>query len=128
MDTLKLWLRWSWRDLRARWLQVVAIALIIALGTGVYAGLGANQPWRKQSYDASYALLNMYDLRVKLGESFVSGSDLLSAVRGIPHKDWIRNAEVRLIASTLVDASTGGKTILVPGRIIGVDVAAAGRM
>ena len=34
-----LWLRWSWRDLRARWLQVVAIALIIALGTGVFAGL-----------------------------------------------------------------------------------------
>ena len=31
-------LRWSARDLRRRWLQVVAIALIIAVGTGVYAG------------------------------------------------------------------------------------------
>jgi putative ABC transport system permease protein len=126
MDTLKLWLRWSWRDLRARWLQVAAIALIIALGTGVYGGLGANAPWRKESYDDSYALLNMYDLRVKLGESFVSGNDLLGAVRGIPHRDWIRSAEVRLIASTLVDASTAGKTVLVPGRVIGVDVAGGG--
>ena len=34
-----LWLRWSWRYLRARWLQVFAIALVIALGTGSYAGL-----------------------------------------------------------------------------------------
>ncbi len=105
---------------------MIAIALIIALGTGVYAGLGANQPWRKQSYDASYALLNMYDLRVTLGENFVSGSDLLAAVDGIPHNDWIQNTDVRLIASTLVDASTGRKTILVPGRIVGVDVSRGG--
>lgn len=109
METLILWLRWSWRDLRAHWLQVAAIAFIIALGTGVYAGLGANAPWREQSYDASYALLHMYDLRVTFGESRVSGNDMLEAVRNIPHKDWIQDAEVRLIASTLVDASTGEK-------------------
>ena len=36
-----LWLRWSWRDLRARWLQVLAIAMVIALGTGSYAGLSS---------------------------------------------------------------------------------------
>ncbi len=126
METLTLWLRWSWRDLRAHWLQVAAIALIIALGTGVYAGLGANKPWRQQSYDASYALLNMYDLRVTLGESFVDGGELQRAIQTIPHKDWIKNTEVRLIASTLVDASTAGKTILVPGRLIGVDVSRGG--
>ena len=126
METLTLWLRWSWRDLRAHWLQVAAIALIIALGTGVYAGLGANKPWRQQSYDASYALLNMYDLRITLGESMVNGNDLLNAVRNIPHKGWIKNAEVRLISSTLVDASVDGKTILVPGRLIGVDVSHGG--
>ena len=28
-------LRWSARDLRRRWLQVAAIALVIAIGTGV---------------------------------------------------------------------------------------------
>ena len=30
MNKWLLWLRWSWRDLRQRWLQVLAIALIIA--------------------------------------------------------------------------------------------------
>jgi putative ABC transport system permease protein len=126
MEKMQLWLRWSWRDLRARWLQVAAIALIIALGTGVYAGLGANAPWRKLSYDKSYALLNMYDLRVKLGESMLDSAQLLAAVQAIPHQAWIQNAEVRLIAPTLVDASTADKTILVPGQIIGVDVADGG--
>lgn len=38
MSMRGLWLRWSWRDLRRRWLMVSAIALIIAIGTGVYAG------------------------------------------------------------------------------------------
>jgi putative ABC transport system permease protein len=122
MEQLELWLRWSWRDLRAHWLQVAAIALIIALGTGVYAGLGANASWRQHSYDDSYALLHMYDLRVKLGESYVDGNSLLGAIQNIPHKDWIQNAEVRLLASTLVDASSGEKTILVPGQIVGVQV------
>ena len=123
MEIMKLYLRWSWRDLRARWLQVAAIALIIALGTSVYAGMGANAPWRRMSYDSSYALLHMYDLRVKLGESAVDGSRLLAALQNVPHKDWIEAAEVRLIAPTLVDASNGDKTILVPGQIVGIDVA-----
>jgi putative ABC transport system permease protein len=126
MEIMKLWLRWSGRDLRARWLQVAAIALIIALGTGVYAGMGANAPWRRISYDGSYALLHMYDLRVKLGESSVDGSRLLGALQNIPHKDWIKNAEVRFLAPTLVDASYEGKTILVPGQIVGVDVTDGG--
>ncbi len=126
MEKIQLWLRWSWRDLRARWLQVAAIALIIALGTGVYAGLGANAPWRHQSYDSSYALLHMYDLRVKLGESAVDSVQLLDVIRTLPHNDWVQSAEVRLIAPTLVDASFGGKTILVPGQLIGVDVADGG--
>lgn len=126
MEKMQLWLRWSWRDLRAHWLQVAAIALIIALGTGVYAGLGANAPWRQKSYDSSYALLHMYNLRVKLGESAVDSAQLLDVIQNLPHKDWVQNAEVRLIAPTLVDASYGGKTILVPGQIVGVDVADGG--
>jgi len=126
MEIMKLYLRWSWRDLRARWLQVVAIALIIALGTGVFAGMGGNATWRRMSYDGSYALLNMYNLRVKLGESAVDGSRLLSAAQAIPHKDWIEAAEVRLLAPTLVEASKGEETILVPGQIVGIDVANGG--
>ena len=125
MEIIKLYLRWSWRDLRARWLQVAAIALIIALGTGVYAGMGGNATWRRMSYDDSYALLNMYDLRVKLGESAVDASRLLSAAQNITHKDWIEAAEVRLLAPTLVDVSDE-ETILVPGQIVGVDVTNSG--
>ena len=31
-QTARLWVRWSWRDLRRRWLLVTALALTIALG------------------------------------------------------------------------------------------------
>ena len=126
MEIMKLYLRWSGRDLRARWLQVVAISLIIALGIGVFAGMGGNATWRRMSYDGSYALLHMYDLRVKLGESAVDSSRLLSVAQAIPHKDWIEAAEVRLFAPTLVEVSKGEETILVPGQIVGIDVANGG--
>ena len=46
------WLRWSWRDLRSHWIAVTAIALVLAIGTGVYAGLGSTAEWRRQSNDA----------------------------------------------------------------------------
>jgi hypothetical protein len=39
MSSRVLWLRWSWRDLCARWAQVCALAAVIALGTGSYAAL-----------------------------------------------------------------------------------------
>jgi hypothetical protein len=41
MPRLGLWLRWSLRDLRGRWALVLAIGLVIAIGTGVNAGLGS---------------------------------------------------------------------------------------
>ena len=63
---LGIWLRWSWRDLRARWLQVAAIALIIAIGTGSYAGLTSMNVWREASNDASYELTNIFDVRARL--------------------------------------------------------------
>jgi hypothetical protein len=65
-DETGFWLRWAWRDLRQRWLQVLAIALIIALGTGMFAGLGGQETWRIASMDASYGALRMYDLRLSL--------------------------------------------------------------
>ncbi|NDJ77461.1 MAG: ABC transporter permease [Chloroflexi bacterium] len=123
----QLWLRWSWRDLRERWVQVTVIALIIALGTGVYAGLGSTTPWRTNSTDQSYALLNMHDLRVEFtAPGYVSQEMLLAAVDSIPHTDWIDQAEARLIAPKFVDASTGSQDILVRGRIVGVDVSDQG--
>lgn len=123
----RLYLRWTWRDLRARWLQVVAIAVIIALGTGVYAGLRSVNGWQRQSYDASYALLNMYDLRVRLTEgSYVDADELRAALDELPHADWITAAEPRLIMATLVEVNDRETPILVPGRIIGVDIAGGG--
>ena len=66
MSSRVLWLRWSWRDLRARWAQVCALAAVIALGTGSYAALLSTSAWRTQSNDASFALLHTHDLRVAL--------------------------------------------------------------
>ncbi len=115
-----LWLRWSWRDLRRRWLQVLAVALIIALGTGTYSGLISTSPWRRDSNDASYARLNMYDLRLSLTEgSYLNRDDLLQAVTGIEHADWITGVEPRLLLQTLVDVSTETQTIIIPGLLLG---------
>lgn len=120
-------IRWSARDLRRRWLQVVVIALIIAVGTGVYAGLGSTSRWRERSYDDSYALLHMHDLRVELNEgSRVPAGHLIDALEQMDHPAWIMDAEERLIAPTQLDASTQSAAVLVPGRVVGVDVSEGG--
>lgn len=117
-----MWLRWSWRDLRARWLQVAAIAFIIAIGTGIYAGLTSSSQWRRISYDESYAALNAHDLEVALATGTTAEADLLlSAIGTVP---GVRRAEPRLILPTQVDASIGEQTILVPGELVGVDIGA----
>src|SRR5512144_2302431 len=124
MQRLALWVRWSWRDLRARIVQVAAVAAVIALGTGVYAGLSSTSDWRRASYDASYAALHAHDLRVMLTQdTYVAGPRLHDALTSIPN---VARAETRLIISTQVDASVGGRTILVPGRLIGIDLSAHG--
>lgn len=120
-------LRWSLRDLRRRWLQVTAIALVIAIGTGVYAALGSTKAWRYQSNDASFERLAMYDLRVKAATGAdAPRGDMLAVLDHLADRSVVRTAEERLVVPTQVDASTGGKTILVPGRIVGVDVAGGG--
>ena len=120
----KFWLRWAWRDLRSRWLQVAAIALIIALGTGIFAGLGGQETWRIASMDLNYQRLHLHDLRVSLTTgSFVDQDEVLAALDGI---DGIARVEPRLVMDTLVDASTAEQTILVTGRLIGVDASAGG--
>ena len=43
------WLRWSLRDARARWVQILATALVLALGVGAYSGLGSIRGWREAS-------------------------------------------------------------------------------
>lgn len=123
MNGWLLWLRWSWRDLQRRWMQVLTIAFIIALGTGIYSGLISTSPWRQLSNDASYALLHMYDLRLSLTQgSYLDSTALLTAFRSVEHAEWIKAVEPRLILPTLVDASNDEQTIIIPGRIIGTDI------
>ncbi len=116
-------LRWSWRDLRARWVQVVAIAFIVALGSGTYSGLSSTSAWRRLSYDASYRQLRVDDIHVTLSDgSFVDAATLAAAARSIPQPGRIRAAQPRLLVPTQVDASTANRTILVPGRIVGAPI------
>jgi len=124
MASLSLWLKWSLRDLRQRWLQVVAIAMIIALGTGAYCGLGSNTPWRLKSLDESYAMLNMYDLKMApTPGGYLDADDLGQVVDAI---EGVQDSEMRLILPTFVDASTQDQTVAVSGRVIGVEVSAGG--
>jgi putative ABC transport system permease protein len=127
MARFRFWMRWSWRDLRRRWLQVVATALVIAIGTGLYAGLGGTREWRERSNDLSFAQLAYHDLRVDLSEgSFVRAGALERALRELREQGVVRVAEERLIVPTQVDASRPGRTVLVPGQIVGIPSRAAG--
>jgi putative ABC transport system permease protein len=119
--------RWSWRDLRANWGKVIAIALVIAIGTGGYAGLTSNANWRRASYDASFAALAMYDIRVKLPTGgFIEEGALASGIGMIEHGDWIVDVEERLIIPTQVEATTPDDTVLVRAEITGSDFSAGG--
>ena len=126
-----IWLKWSWRDLRSRWVQVVAIAIVIAVGTGLFSGLRSMNVWRALSNDASYAAANTFDLRVSLGEGgFAERGKMLDALAALGAPDGTVGEE-RLILPTQVsldapDNAPDGAAILVPGRIIGVDVSDGG--
>lgn len=126
MRRLLFWLRWSGRDLRSRWVQVAAIALIIALGSGFYSGLTSTSEWRRNSYDASYLASHMYDLRMTLATgSYLSADQLRSIVAGIPSSGQVEGSGVRLVGPVQVDASTAGRTIIVPASLVGLDLGAA---
>jgi putative ABC transport system permease protein len=117
-----LWLRWTLRDLRARWPQVAAIAIIIALGSGVYSSLVGTLEWRRSSYDASYAALHMYDLRFSLAAgAYVDARELAAIPRRIARTSSVDGVSARLLGATQIDASGNGHTVLTPGRIVGID-------
>ena len=116
-------LRWSWRDLRARWLQVLAIALIIGLGSGLYAGLGSTATWRRESNDISFEQLGLHHLRAQLAEdSFTGEGSLLAAAGRVAHPEWIAGAEERLIVSTQFDLNGERGEVLLPGQLNGMAV------
>ena len=120
------WVRWSLRDLRRRWPLVLAISLLIAIGTGLATGLGSMERWRVRSADASYALLHGHDLRVSLADgSYVPSGTLERAVRGSRAGALVDRAQERLVVPSQVDASTRDRVALTPARIIGVPVGAS---
>lgn len=124
MKNLLFWIRWSWRDLRERWLLVSAIALTIGIGTGAYAGLTSTSAWRHAANDASYAAARMFDVRIRLGSgSTVPAGRLETIARSIANRESIDQAQERLVISTQVDASHGGETTIVPGVVIGINLA-----
>jgi putative ABC transport system permease protein len=117
MSARGLWVRWSWRDLRGRWVQVAALAMVVALGTGTSAALLSTSAWRRQSNDASFALLHTHDVRVALsrGGSLSQGA-LLALARRMPQAADITAARERLIVPTQVQGPRG---VLVPGEVAG---------
>ena len=121
MSSFALWLKWSWRDLRSRWVQVIVISLIIALGVGAYSGLSSMTRWRKITADNAYEQLNIYDLRVELAEgSAVEVGSMLTVVERADAAGIVVDAEERLRAPTQVAATTAGGEVVVRGEIIGV--------
>ncbi len=120
--TAALWFRWAARDFRQRWIQLTVTALVIAIGTGAYAGLSSVSRWRQLSNDASFELTAFHDLRVELGTGNYVAEGLLLQALG----DWgdagIEAAAERLIVPTQVETSGPEGTILVPGRIVGAPV------
>lgn len=106
---------------------MLVLALIIAIGTGVYAGLGSTAEWRRQSNDESFAMLHMYDLRVTTAEGVDAPTGQMAAVLAtLPDPAIVATAEERFIADTQVDASTPDESILVPGRLVGMDLGDGG--
>ncbi len=117
----RLLLRWSWRDLRRHWVAVLAIALVIAIGTGVFAGLGSTATWRRESNDVSFASTGVHDLRAELSPgTFVDEGTLLDAVASIPDATAVVAVAERLVVDNQVDASTPFETILVRALIVGM--------
>jgi len=116
-------LRWSWRDLRTRWPLVVAIGLLLAGGIGLAAGLASMRDWRIASNDASFANLEVHDLRVAAEPgSYAPAGALARAARRIPDAGEVAAASERLLVPTQIDASAAaGKTVITPGQIVGVE-------
>ena len=120
-------LRWSLRDLRRAWVQVAAVALVIAIGTGLFAALEGSSTWRRVSNDASFAATGMYDLRVRSTEGLdTAQGSMLAVLDSLDDPTVVARAEERLLVDTQVDASTADRTILVPGRIVGLDTSSGG--
>ena len=107
--------------------SVAAIALVIAIGSGVYRVLGSVSSWRHPSNDASFAALHMYDLRFDAGRRLVRGRRATGSGRlgtsGTPTTSRRGAPSRRAHAAGRIDER---REILVPGRLVGVDLTGGG--
>lgn len=124
MRRLRFWARWSARDLRSRWVLVIAIALVIAIGTGIYSGLGSMENWRVASNDASFAALNAHDVEISLADgTFGERGELEDVIRSIPNAGAVDASEERLVAPTQIAiARPDAEDLLVPGQVVGSEL------
>ncbi|HSD80747.1 MAG TPA: FtsX-like permease family protein [Solirubrobacteraceae bacterium] len=121
----RFWVRWARRDARRHRRQVLSIALLLALGVGMYTAMSSMAVWRVESADGSFAALRMHDLRVTLVEGSTAREGALrSALARSGAGGDVAAAAERLAVSTQVDASTRGRSIIVPGRIVGAPAGA----
>ena len=117
---VRMWLRWSWRDLRQRWLLVTSISLVMALGTGSYAALTGTSEWRRQSNDASFAAVGMHDLRVALNPGTTADRGRLEAVlRSISRSAQVLRARERLLVPTQLSVRSGRGEVVVAATVVG---------
>lgn len=120
----RFWFKWSLRDLRRRWLQVLATAGVIAIGVAVFAGLGGMREFREQSATRSFEQLKLHDLRVTLAAGdFAASGEIERAVRAASSE--LRRAPVtqeRLLVPTQIDQRPAGSDEITPGLLIGVPV------
>lgn len=102
---------------------MLATGLVLAIGTGLFATLGAMKAWRIASADASFSALSLHDLRVSAAEgSFVDSGRLRAVASSAP---GIAQAQERLSVPSQIDVSRPGAPVLVAGRIVGMDLSAA---
>lgn len=115
------------RDLRRRWLQVVATALVMALGVAVFAGLGGLRAFREDSATASFAFQKLHDIRVSMADDdFAQEGELAQAIRSAsPDLETAPVVQERLLAPTQIDGRPAGNDeVLTPGLLIGVPISA----
>lgn len=113
-------LRWTLRDARRRWIQIVAIGFTLAIGIGLYAGLSSVTQWRLISIDKSLEATSMYDLRATVGEGGDAPAGSLARIAS--EIDGIDRYSERLVFDTQVDTVVDGDELLVHGRIVGMDL------
>lgn len=112
-------LRWSLREGRRRWIQIVGVAFTLAIGIGSYAGPASAIDWRLDATQKSLDFTNMYDLRATVsGGGDVPAGTLAQIARDI---DGIDEYSERLVVDRQVETIADGEELLAHGRIIGVE-------